>query len=165
MKNKISLVVAVMSVFLVTLCFSDSAFSQATTPLTQDETSQWTMGTPLAVDQQPLTSVSITTITGKVTRIENMPGVKDGEQMRVKTAQGENWIVFLGPRWFVDNQRLKFNTGDDVEVRGAKATFRGSYALIAADVSKGDMMMKLRNESSGLPSWECCMPRKTRTEE
>lgn len=122
----------------------------------------WLVGTPLNEEIVGVTQASqpaIMTIQGTVAAIEPMKAVAGSEQMRVTTPQGDQWVVFLGPRWFVDNQRLKFNPGDQVEVRGAKFLALGQNNIVAQDVSKGDMTMKLRN-NDGLPSWECCFPRR-----
>ncbi len=92
---------------------------------------------------------------GKVKKVENMPGVKDALQMRFVTDQGNNYIVYMGPKWFMNNQKLKFMAGDQVEVRGKKV----GTAIIATEISKGEWTMKLRNEEDGMPAWECCFPR------
>jgi agmatine/peptidylarginine deiminase len=98
------------------------------------------------------------TVHGAVTKVEDMRGVAGSNQMQIKTPQGDTWVVFLGPKWFVNNQRLKFNVGDLVDVKGAKYITMGQNNIVAQDVSKGDLTMKLRN-ADGLPSWECCIPR------
>ena len=82
--------------------------------------------------------------------------MKDSVQMSFKGETGNTWTVFLGPKWFVENQRMKLMPKDKVEVRGKKT---GSM-IIASEVSKGDLTMKLRNEEDGFPNWECCFPRK-----
>jgi hypothetical protein len=98
----------------------------------------------------------VETITGKVMKVEKMAGVKDGIQLRVTADENAGkFIVLLGPRWFVANQKIKFMAGDMVEIRGKKA---GNY-IIASEASKGDWTMKLRNEDDGLPVWQCCFPR------
>ena len=147
-------------ILLIALCLSTVSFAQKTDPAQSKE--WWLIGTPIqgmGVQQMGDAYPSIDTLQGTVSRVEDMQGVKGSEQLRLKTAQGETWVVYLGPRWFVDNQRLKINQGDQIEVRGAKVLWEGKNNLVAEDVSKGDLMMKLRNEN-GLPSWECCFPRK-----
>ncbi len=158
MKRKISMAV-LGGILLMAFCFS--AFAQQG-GVGGETPRWWLIGTPLTEEQIGVTGTSqpaIMTIQGTVAAIEPMRGLSGSEQMRVMTPQGDQWVVFLGPRWFVDNQRLKFNTGDQVEVRGAKFLALGQNNIVAQDVSKGDMTMKLRN-SDGLPSWECCFPRK-----
>ncbi len=174
MKRNMSIVTALLGIFLVTVCFSGPALAQ---PGGEQNIRWWFIGTPLAGgggggagdtgaagagELGGLTQMPIQTIQGTVVKLDDMRGVSGSEQMLVKTQQGDNWTVFLGPRWFVDNQRLKLNPGDQVEVKGGKVLWGGTSNIIAQDVSKGDMTMKLRN-SDGLPSWECCFPRKPST--
>jgi hypothetical protein len=83
-----------------------------------------------------------------------MAGVKDGLQMKFKNEQGNEYTVYMGPKWFIENQKIKFMPGDSVMVRGKKL---GS-SIIATQISKGDWTMKLRNEEDGQPAWECCFP-------
>jgi hypothetical protein len=47
---------------------------------------------------------------------------------------------------------VKIEPKDKVEVRGAKATIAGKQAIIAAEVKKGDEVLKLRDDS-GFPVW------------
>jgi len=150
-------------VLFASTCISVIAWAQPTDP--RLSASGWTLGTPLQApqdrglyeEQYP----AIVTVEGTVLRLEDMPGVRGSEQMRLKTPRGETWVIFLGPRWFIDNQRLKINVGDQVEVRGAKVLYEGTDNIIAADVSKGNLTMRLRNDD-GLPSWDCCFPRASR---
>jgi hypothetical protein len=91
-------------------------------------------------------------------KVEPIKGVKDGLQMKFKTDQGNAYTVFMGPKWFVENQKIKFKAGDSVMVKGKKF---GSY-IIATEISKGDWTMKLRSQEDGQPSWECCYPGKVK---
>jgi hypothetical protein len=118
----------------------------------------WVIDTPINVQTSTFNADSpMMTVSGTVTKIEKMPGVKDGIQLRLKSDEGEKWVVWLGPKWFVEHQKIKFMANDKVEVRGKKAD---SSSIIGTEVSKGDWTMKLRNEEDGLPAWECCFPRK-----
>jgi hypothetical protein len=44
------------------------------------------------------------------------------------------------------------NTHIRVEVKGSRVTFAGNPAIIAAEVKKGDALLKLRDEN-GIPAW------------
>ena len=128
--------------------------------------SNWNLGIPGGGEGGTISEApAIVTVAGTVTKIEKMKGVKDGLQMRLKDDKGAMWVVYLGPKWFVDNQRIKFMPKDKVEVRGGKAIVEGNVRIIATEVSKGDWTMKLRNEDDGMPSWECCFPRQQMKEE
>jgi len=118
----------------------------------------WTFYVPPPLHTSLTGNEAIVVESGKVKKIGNMPGVKDGLQMAFVTDQGNSYTVYMGPKWFMDNQKIKFIAGDKVEVRGKKV---GS-AIIATEISKGDWTMKLRNEEDGLPTWQCCFPRQAK---
>jgi hypothetical protein len=42
--------------------------------------------------------------------------------------------------------------GDSVEVKGSRVTFAGNPAIIAAELKKGDAVLKLRDDN-GVPAW------------
>jgi len=147
--------VIIVAVFMVTIMFAQQSQAQFTTK------GQWSLGVPLGSDSSFTGEGAIVTEAGKVSRIEPMKGVKGGLQMRLVTDQGSKWLVYMGPKWFIENQKVKFAAGDAVEVRGLKQ----GNAIIATEISKGDWTMKLRNEEDGLPSWECCFPRSVKKDE
>ncbi len=147
--------------FAVGLMFAGMSYAQPA----QSSAGNWNLGIPAAEGEQVTATPAMDTVTGTVTKIEPIKGVKDGLQMRMKSDKGENWVVYLGPKWFVMNQKLKFAKGDQVEVRGAKIISKGQYRLVATEVSKGDWTMKLRNEDDGMPNWICCFPRQQMKEE
>ena len=45
---------------------------------------------------------------GTVEKIEKMYGSKDGLQMRLIAEEGGKWTVYMGPKWFIENQKIKF---------------------------------------------------------
>ena len=97
---------------------------------------------------------AVGTISGEVTsidRITPMKGMSGGVHMNVKTDK-ETVSVHLGPSWYMENQDVKIETKDRVEVKGARTTFAGKPAMIAAEVKKGDEVLKLRDDS-GFPVW------------
>jgi hypothetical protein len=96
----------------------------------------------------------IMTVTGKIVKIQK---IKNDLQMRIKADEGGSWVVFMGPKWFIEQQKLKFAAGDKVQVKGKK--FKDE-SIIASEISKGDWMMKLRNDEDGQPIWMCCFPSK-----
>jgi hypothetical protein len=123
-------------------------------------TGAWSFGLPasVTVDSGFTGKEAIVVESGKVVKLEKMPGVKDSLQMKFKTDQGNAYTVFMGPKWFIENQKIKFKAGDSVMVKGKKF---GSY-IIATEISKGDWTMKLRSQEDGQPSWECCFPGKVK---
>ena len=141
------------------LLFAQVSFAQGESAKTSERPMGWTMGTSLNPVTEPVSGTeAVVTEMGMIQKVEKVPGTKDELQMKFKA--GSNvWTVFLGPKWFIDNQRMKLKANDkDVEVRGKKV----KNMIIASEVSKGDLTMKLRNEEDGFPNWECCFPRKKR---
>ena len=86
-----------------------------------------------------------------VDRITPVKGMSGGVHMNVKTDK-ETISVQLGPSWYLENQDVKIEPKDKVEVKGARTTFAGKPAIIAAEVKKGDEVLKLRDDS-GFPVW------------
>ena len=148
--------VVVAMMFLVSMTLAPVLFAQASQSSGPVSRGAWTLGVPgLDAETSFTGQEAIVVEPGKVAKVEPMKGVKDGLQMRFVTDQGNKYVVYMGPKWFIENQKVKFMAGDKVEVRGKKF---GS-AIIATEISKGNMTMKLRNEEDGMPSWECCFPR------
>jgi hypothetical protein len=97
---------------------------------------------------------TVETITGEVTSVDSITpgkGMRGGVHMNVKTEK-ETISVHLGPSWFIENQDVKIEPKDKVEVKGAKITFAGKPTVIAAEVKKGDDVLKLRDDR-GFPVW------------
>jgi hypothetical protein len=97
---------------------------------------------------------SVETISGEVTSVDRITpakGMSGGVHMNVKTDK-ETISVHLGPSWFVEYQDVKFAAKDKVEVKGSKISFAGKPAIIAAEVMKGNDVLKLRDDA-GLPVW------------
>ncbi|MDP1830155.1 MAG: hypothetical protein Q8L48_43225 [Archangium sp.] len=87
----------------------------------------------------------------KVERITPLQGMSAGVHLMLKTDK-ESISVHLGPAWYLDNQELKLEPKDKVEVKASRVTVAGKPALIAAEVVKGDQVLKLRDDN-GIPQW------------
>ena len=151
------LMIGIVLVVAISMLFVPVAFAQKSQAAGSTvSTGAWTFGLPpsVTVDQGFTGTEAIVVESGKVVAIEKMAGVKGGLQMKFKNEQGNAYTVYMGPKWFIENQKVKFMPGDSVMVRGKKI---GS-AIIATEISKGNWTMKLRNEEDGQPSWECCFP-------
>lgn len=97
---------------------------------------------------------AVETISGGVTKVDRITpakGMSGGIHMLVKTDK-ETISVHLGPSWYIENQDVKIEPKDKVEVKGSRITFGGKPAIIAAEVKKGDEVLKLRDDS-GFPVW------------
>jgi hypothetical protein len=143
---------------MLNMMFAQTSFAQASQAAGSSVArGAWTFGVPPLDSFSTFTGMeAIVVEPGTIEKIEPMAGGAAGFlQMRFVTDQGNKYIVYLGPKWFIENQKIKFIAGDKVEVRGKKY----GNAIIATEIGKGDWTMKLRNEEDGMPSWECCFPR------
>ena len=111
----------------------------------------WGMG---SVYSRMFDPVTIDTVSGEVLRIEAitpMKGMSYGVHLMVK-AERETLSVHLGPAWYVENQDTKIEPKDKIEIIGSRITFEGKPVIIAAEVMKGNEVLKLRDKN-GFPFW------------
>jgi hypothetical protein len=97
---------------------------------------------------------TVETITGEVVSVDRITPAKGrvgGIHLMVKTDK-EEIPVHLGPQWYVDQQAMKLAVKDRVEVRGSRISLGGKPVIIAAQVKRGDQVLKLRDDA-GLPLW------------
>jgi hypothetical protein len=144
---KVLLSMAAMAVLLVT---ADS-FAQRGPGMMWRGSGGWGPGSPYNKMYDPKT---IETITGEVVSVSSITpnkGMGAGVYMSVNTGK-ETLSVHLGPSWYVENQDVKIEPKDKVEVKGSKITFGGKPAIIAMEVKKGDEVLKLRDDA-GFPVW------------
>jgi hypothetical protein len=97
---------------------------------------------------------TVTTVRGEVVavdRIRPLKGMSYGVHLTLKADSGVV-SIHLGPEWYFENQDVKIVPKDILEIRGSKVVFEGSPAIIAAEVRKGDQLLKLRDEN-GVPVW------------
>jgi len=111
----------------------------------------WGEGTSYGRMYDPKT---IETISGEVLSVDKitpMKGMSYGVHLTLKT-DNETLSVHLGPGWFMENQDVKLESGDKIEVKGSQITFEGQSVIIAAEIKKGDAVLVLR-DASGFPVW------------
>jgi len=78
-------------------------------------------------------------------------GLPEPVHLTLKTDQGKIPVI-LGPRHFVDQQGVKIGALDRVEVTGSMVRLQGKPVIIAAEIKKGDQVLKLR-KPDGIPLW------------
>jgi len=128
-----------------------SSFAQPRPGMTWRGSGGWGPGSQYNRMYDPKT---VETITGEVTSVDRITpakGMSGGVHMNVKTDR-ETLSVHLGPTWYIENQDVKIERKDKVEVKGSRITFAGKPAIIAAEVKKGDETLKLRDDN-GFPVW------------
>lgn len=98
---------------------------------------------------------TVETIKGEVVKAEKIPfrrGKSDGVRLLLKTDK-EEIPVSLGPSRYLDTQVVKIGEKDTIEVKGSRITTKkGKTFILAAEVKRGDALLKLRDES-GKPLW------------
>ena len=97
---------------------------------------------------------TVETVVGEVLsidRITPMKGMSYGIHVMLKTDK-ETIPVHLGPAWYMERLDTKIDKGDTVEVKGSRITYNGKPAIIAAEVKKGEAVLKLRDDN-GFPAW------------
>jgi hypothetical protein len=111
----------------------------------------WGPGTPYQKLYNPATVETVSGTVEEVQKFTPRRGMSYGVHLILKTDK-ETIPVHLGPGWFIEGQDIKIEKGDKVEVKGSRVTFNGKLAIIAAEVKKGDEVLKLRDEN-GFPAW------------
>jgi hypothetical protein len=111
----------------------------------------WGAGSPYNKMYDPKTVETVTGEVVSVSQITPNKGMGAGVHMILKTSK-ETISVHLGPGWYLENQDVKIEAKDKVEVKGSKITFGGTPAIIAMEVKKGDEVLKLRDDA-GYPVW------------
>lgn len=111
----------------------------------------WGPGTPYSKMYDPKTIETVRGEVISVQRITPRKGMSYGVHTTVKTDK-EEISVHLGPGWYLENQDVKIEPKDTIEVKGSRITFGGKPAIIAAEVKKGEEVLKLRDEN-GFPAW------------
>ncbi len=111
----------------------------------------WGPGTQYGRVYDPKT---VETISGEVVgvhKITPMKGMSYGVHLTLKTDK-ETISVHLGPGWYIENQDVGIEPKDKIEIKGSRITFAAKPAIIAAEVKRGDQILKLREEN-GFPVW------------
>lgn len=100
-------------------------------------------------DLNNLTSISGTI--EKVALFTPASSMRPGVHLQLNTGKEVIW-VHLGPSWFIENQEVKLERFDKINVRGVRAAFNGVPILVAFSVEKGDQVLVLR-DNDGRPFW------------
>jgi hypothetical protein len=97
---------------------------------------------------------TVETFLGEVTALDTLPpqkGMRGGIHVVLKNDK-ETISVHLGPSWFLEKQKVKVTISDKIAVTGSRITYQDKPAIIAAEVKKGEELLKLRDEN-GMPLW------------
>lgn len=96
------------------------------------------------------------TISGTVQGLDHsrpMANMSEAVILNVRTTEGQTIPVHLGPAWFIDNQSIQFNNGDQVTVSGVRCDIDGKQVVLATEVRSNNTQLTLR-EQDGHPRWD-----------
>ena len=97
---------------------------------------------------------TVETVRGEVISVDKIAprkGMSYGLHVVLKTDK-EEISVHVGPGWYLEKEGFTLAKGETIEIKGSRITFRKKPAIIAAEVKKGDVLQKLRDEN-GVPVW------------
>ena len=97
---------------------------------------------------------TVETLSGTVVSVDRQAAGRNANRGIHLTLQTEKETisVHLGPAWFMDKQKPRIDSGDKIGVTGSRVTFDGRPAIVAAEIRKGDEVLKLRDQT-GVPVW------------
>jgi hypothetical protein len=97
---------------------------------------------------------TVVTVSGTVVSM-TPPSVKRGlpylVHLTLQTREGKI-NIFLGPSFYIDNLPVHIKVLDRIQVTGSKITWEGSPVILAAEIKRGDEVLKLR-DPKGIPVW------------
>lgn len=91
---------------------------------------------------------------GKITEIDTVTPMQDmgsGIQLKLE-GDREEFIVQLGPSWFIIHQDMSLGINNTVEVKGCKVAIDGKPVIMAAELRRKENVLYLRDED-GIPYW------------
>jgi hypothetical protein len=148
---KPTMTVLALAVASVTTMFVLSADTSAQRGMRWSGSQGWGSGTDYA---RLYDAKTVETVTGEVVNVQTFTprkGMGAGLHLQLKT-DTETLPVHLGPVWYLENQDVRIEAKDVVDVKGSRVTFEGKPALIAVEVKKGDDTLRLRDQD-GYPAW------------
>ena len=99
----------------------------------------------------PETVVTVSGVVVSITPPQAEAGLPYLVYLTLRTEKGKI-KVFLGPSLYVDKLPVQIKVLDKIQVTGSKITWEGKPVILAAEVKKGDQVLKLRepNGDAGL---------------
>jgi len=98
---------------------------------------------------------TVTTVKGAVESLGTMPpsgGPAATRSAVLKTDRGKI-TVYLGPDWYLDQQKISLKAGDKLAVTGSKVTIGEQPSIITKDLKKGGGKTITLRDNKGVPVW------------
>ena len=99
---------------------------------------------------------SFTTVTGQVTEASigyNRHMGEDGLHLMVET-DSEEYKIHVCPEWYADQQRIRFEKGEQVTVTGSEFSKDGPNIFAASITRRGSPPLNLRDATTGDTLWK-----------
>lgn len=112
------------------------------------------LGIPETLAQRDYDPKTVETIGGNVLSVQNATLAKRRGywvELMLQTAK-ETIPVQLGPAWFIDKQTPRIEANDMITVTGSRLMMGGRPAIVAAEITKGNELLKLR-DANGISVW------------
>ncbi len=96
---------------------------------------------------------TVVTVSGTLLGEQRAANSRGETVVRLVLKVGEDRVsVHLGPESWVNRQKMRFEKGDELTVRGSRFTYSGKYGLIAQTVTRsGETLVVL--DAAGNPVW------------
>jgi len=91
----------------------------------------------------------------KIMELEPMEGMSPAVAMIIRDSDGEEVLVHVGPRWFVNPKTMGIRANDPVKIRGAWAEINDREIFMASKIKKRntEIFYKIRLTKDGTPFW------------
>jgi hypothetical protein len=157
--KKLCLILAVIGLFAISLGPLAEAQMQPPPAQPLQPVPPPVTGSPLAQSGKGYNPAAVMTLSGHVAAVNTRAPKKEGRDVMMtlvlKTEQG-NVNVNVGPAAFVAQQNFPLAVGDLVQVKGSVTQRQRGAAIIAAEITKGSQVLRLRDEA-GRPLWKGMM--------
>lgn len=103
-------------------------------------------------ESKQLRAESVEKIKGTVKNV-NRVQYPDGPQVEI-TLETDNGDlkVLLGPAWYIDQNKVKVNSGDKILVIGYPVNANGDRVIMASEIQRNGASLKLRDDQRN-PAW------------
>lgn len=108
------------------------------------------------IPREAYNSQTVETVNGTVKEILKNPkssGIGNTIILLVSLSTNGDIYAILAPDWFMENQKYPVKVGDALTITGSKIDYEGKKVILAAEVTRGDQVFKLRDKTTGKAAW------------
>ncbi len=139
----------IVSFLLINIIFTAYSFAQG--GMGRKGSSSWESKSSFNRMYNPSTVETIKGEVVSVDKISPIKGMSSGIHLMLKTNKG-TVSIHLGPAWYFESHNYVIKVKNKIEITGSRITYDGKPVVIAAEVKKGNKIIKLRDEN-GFPVW------------